>query len=464
MSNRPANLASGAMNGSGKASYQSTFSRSNQSKPFSPDQSSSRRVFQPVPYNEEEKTKIQGLLNKVLGPEYVSYRPGGGGVKVSYIEGWKALNLANEVFGFNGWNSELISTQVDYFDTHGNTGRYSMGLSVVVRVTIKDGTYHEDFGYGFIDNAKSKAMAFEKCKKEAFTDGVKRCLRCFGNVLGNCLYDRTIIGKIQKVELPKPDLNDDNFHRDPLVRERERVRKLTTRMTVPDLETYQEAGKLIPQQPATPSLQNQLQPQPQPQPLSTNKNTLNLPNPERIEKAAIDNPNTSPTSREFEEMDDSFLFSDEEELAGNTLDEEMRQDLAHHISSEKSNKPTAEVQDMPINPLPLFVSAKGAELLQQSPQTTSKLPHFDTKFVSPSIRRTIDPHKSVPVKRVDTRTLQSTDSTSNPILHAPRTPNPLNPNAAIDDTTNSLGKRIGMPPSQPTSKRTRLEVLKSQGD
>lgn len=173
---------------------------------------------QPVPYTDEEYERILTLLDKVLGPEYVSFRPGGGGQSVSYIEGWRALNLANEIFGFNGWLLELISSQVDYFDTQHGTGRISMGLSVVVRITIRDGTYHEDFGYGYIENSKNKAMAFEKCKKEAFTDGLKRCLRCFGNVLGNCLYDRSLIPKLRKVKLPPAELEAENFHRDPLLR------------------------------------------------------------------------------------------------------------------------------------------------------------------------------------------------------------------------------------------------------
>ncbi|OMH85933.1 DNA repair and recombination protein RAD52 [Zancudomyces culisetae] len=46
-----------------------------------------------------------------------------------------------------------------------NDGRVSLGLSSVVRVTLKDGTQHEDVGYGTIENAKSKAMAFEKVLK-----------------------------------------------------------------------------------------------------------------------------------------------------------------------------------------------------------------------------------------------------------------------------------------------------------
>jgi hypothetical protein len=37
-------------------------------------QGTPNRNFQPVPYTEEEHQRIQYLLDKVLGPEYVSFR------------------------------------------------------------------------------------------------------------------------------------------------------------------------------------------------------------------------------------------------------------------------------------------------------------------------------------------------------------------------------------------------------
>lgn len=52
--------------------------------------------------NKERIEKMQSMLNKTLGPEFLSQRSGAGGGKLTYIEGWKAINLANEVFGFNG--------------------------------------------------------------------------------------------------------------------------------------------------------------------------------------------------------------------------------------------------------------------------------------------------------------------------------------------------------------------------
>ena len=55
-------------------------------------------------------------------------------------------------------------------------GKISCGVTAVVRVQLKDGTFHEDVGYGMADNQKSKGAALEKAKKEAVTDAMKRFL------------------------------------------------------------------------------------------------------------------------------------------------------------------------------------------------------------------------------------------------------------------------------------------------
>jgi len=43
-----------------------------------------------------------------------------------------------------------------------------------------------------------------QCRKEAVTDALKRALRNFGNLLGNCLYDKEYTREIQKVKAPPP--------------------------------------------------------------------------------------------------------------------------------------------------------------------------------------------------------------------------------------------------------------------
>ncbi|KAK9473314.1 RAD52 DNA repair protein, partial [Dipodascopsis tothii] len=151
-------------------------------------------------------------LERQLGPEYISVRPAPGGARVHYLEGWKAINLANEVFGFNGWSSEIKNVQVDYMH-ESSEGRVHLGLSVTVRVTLRDGAFHEDIGYGHVENARAKHMAFDKCKKEATTDALKRALRSFGNVLGNCLYDANYIKNVTKVAVPPRPFDPGLLHR-----------------------------------------------------------------------------------------------------------------------------------------------------------------------------------------------------------------------------------------------------------
>lgn len=66
------------------------------------------------PYTVEEIATLQSRLDKQLGPEYISSRPGPSGTKIHYLAADKVINLANEVFGFNGWSSSIRNIQIDF--------------------------------------------------------------------------------------------------------------------------------------------------------------------------------------------------------------------------------------------------------------------------------------------------------------------------------------------------------------
>lgn len=132
-----------------------------------------------------------------------------------YLETNKAIQLANEVFGFNGWSTAVQNIQIDYVDEQANTGKISLGLSVTMRITLKDGTYHEDVGYGSVDNMKGKAMAFEKAKKQGVSDAVKRTLRNFGSLLGSCLQDKEYLNKVTKIKVAPRKFDVDECYRHP---------------------------------------------------------------------------------------------------------------------------------------------------------------------------------------------------------------------------------------------------------
>ena len=141
------------------------------------------------------------------------------------------MDLANEIFGFNGWSTSVTSLDVDYvrvtsadsqLDIHPETGKCNCGVSAIVRITLRDGTYHEDVGYGHTEGIRGKHAALEKCKKEAITDSIKRGLKTFGRLLGyvavlftcrNCLYDRQYARDVLKMPVPSMPLQASDLHR-----------------------------------------------------------------------------------------------------------------------------------------------------------------------------------------------------------------------------------------------------------
>ena len=138
------------------------------SQAFTPYAFGTQSTFMSEEMSEATAKKIASLqakLNQKLGPEYISQRPGFGGVqKFTYAEGWKIINLANEVFGFNGWSSSLVNITTDFIDYSEESKRYTIGVTAIVRVTLRDGAYHEDVGYGMLENSKSKGMALDKVR------------------------------------------------------------------------------------------------------------------------------------------------------------------------------------------------------------------------------------------------------------------------------------------------------------
>ncbi|KAI3487242.1 hypothetical protein L1887_48826 [Cichorium endivia] len=106
-----------------------------------------------------------GQAQQRLGPEYLSQRPGPGGVKrLTYIEGWKLIDLANEVFGFNGWSTTIRKLEIDFLDSPDGT-RWSAGVTCILRVTLRDGAFHEDVGYGSADNCAPETRSDREVQK-----------------------------------------------------------------------------------------------------------------------------------------------------------------------------------------------------------------------------------------------------------------------------------------------------------
>ncbi|CCH60003.1 hypothetical protein TBLA_0C01900 [Henningerozyma blattae CBS 6284] len=366
---------------------------------------------------------IQTKLDKKLGPEYISKRVGYGTSRVAYIEGWRAINLANQIFGYSGWSTEVKTVTIDFLDER--QGRFSIGCTAIVRVTLANGTYREDIGYGIVDNEK-KAAAFERAKKSAVTDALKRALRAFGNALGNCLYDKDFLARIDKVKFDPPDFDEGN-----LFRPSDEISEISRSNTVEQMNDLngpplkkRQLTKVEPvsrpsplqnnsgiNKPADqftkPTIMNSTtNPHQKPQTNSPqNNNSKSI--PQQIPANSVSSKQNIPsnlptkteplTKQEHEDLlDDSLIFSDD-----------FQDDDLINMGGKPSSPPqnstnqslgnlvnSALIQDDPV----AFVTAKAAPTIQNGKTSNiSKDILFDPKFKAQSIKHTLDQTTSTPV-------------------------------------------------------------------
>lgn len=139
-------------------------------------------------FNEEQVSALKAPLSSSL----VKTRKQGGR-EVSYIEGWKAVEEANRIFGFDGWTRETLEIKCvsEGERTIGQRGDTGYGVTYIVKVRVMVGNVcREGCGAGHgID--RDLGQAHESALKEAETDAMKRALMTFGNPFGLALYDKT---------------------------------------------------------------------------------------------------------------------------------------------------------------------------------------------------------------------------------------------------------------------------------
>lgn len=147
-----------------------------------------------------------GKLQKPLLAKHVKSREAFGSGKLSYIAGFHAIDMANDIFGFDGWSTEILVlkevNRVSYIKPPYKAGDKEKPMVAIaymcnLRLSVKseDGTVvtKEDTGFGdgqAGDTPAGMHSAIELASKEAVTDAIKRCLRAFGNQFGNSLYDK----------------------------------------------------------------------------------------------------------------------------------------------------------------------------------------------------------------------------------------------------------------------------------
>jgi DNA repair and recombination protein RAD52 len=126
------------------------------------------------------------LATKPLRHE-LSTRPGPGNKKLTYISGDGVTRTLNDVFGFDGWNLNIVKTEREHCEKDDN-GKYYVVFRATVRVThAKTGIHKEDAGAGDATD-RNLGTAIANALKASITDAMKRAARHFGEKLGNCTW------------------------------------------------------------------------------------------------------------------------------------------------------------------------------------------------------------------------------------------------------------------------------------
>lgn len=140
-------------------------------------------------FDSQQLYKLNGKLLKTV----VEKRKGGGGMELDYIPSWYAIQEANDIFGFDGWHTQVVKLDTIWTGERPTKHGDKPAVSVIAHVKVQVGrgdsmVVREDVGYGDgMDSDHGKAH--ELACKEAVSDAMKRALRTFGNKFGNALYD-----------------------------------------------------------------------------------------------------------------------------------------------------------------------------------------------------------------------------------------------------------------------------------
>lgn len=136
-------------------------------------------------------TSIREMLNQPYPAEYTTDKNG-----FVCAEGWKIIELMNEIFGYDGWDDEITEYQAVWAgkkQTKSGQEKDYCAVRCRLKVSVRFVNdmhimTHEDVGFGF-GWGSDPGEAEESAGKEAVTDALKRACRKLGKYLGGSLYD-----------------------------------------------------------------------------------------------------------------------------------------------------------------------------------------------------------------------------------------------------------------------------------
>jgi len=124
------------------------------------------------------------LSSRPIFPECKEKADKTGRTNVYLLEDAIIRNM-NAVFGNDGWSTEVVKEREMECKQNEN-GCWVVSYIINLRLSLRDGTKHEDYGSGEAANY-SKYLAHEFALKSALENAMRRAARYFGERLGNAL-------------------------------------------------------------------------------------------------------------------------------------------------------------------------------------------------------------------------------------------------------------------------------------
>lgn len=154
------------------------------------------RPARPSSLSREAKRRLRLPLDDLL----IAERTTDDGDVVRYLEGWRAIEQANAIFGMDRWGAEVVGEVAYRVLPGGGRARTPAGgiYTATVRVTVDGCLPHSDVGVGTVGESTPEGHA--TAYKTAVTDALKRALRHLGDQFGN----RLSAGLDDASELPEP--------------------------------------------------------------------------------------------------------------------------------------------------------------------------------------------------------------------------------------------------------------------
>jgi len=146
------------------------------------------------------------VLLRPIMPGRVSHTQG-----MSYVEASDVIAHLSRLFGFEGWDKEVLSCDCVFEDsTPGDKPTWTVGYKAAVRLTVYDpegivACIKEDVSMGDAINQPSRSDAHDLAMKTAVSTALKRCAKDLGDGFGLSLYDHGSLEPIVRKVVPYAD-------------------------------------------------------------------------------------------------------------------------------------------------------------------------------------------------------------------------------------------------------------------